>query len=177
MVFSYSHNEGNSISLRDNKMDLQHMFYTHTHARACVCAHIYVRARVSVHTFFNNWEGRGYKVVQTFQDGKCIISKKKKNFKNDKKVEMNNNNNNNLRQTPKNWLKDWRTWTIRGQVKTIQTTSLLRSARILRRVLENWGDLLSLKLQRETIKVVRNNNNNSNGNNNATKQQMLAMWW
>ena len=40
---------------------------------------------------------------------------------------------------------------IRGRVETIQTTALLRSARILRRVLETWGDLFSLKLQWETI--------------------------
>ena len=32
-----------------------------------------------------------------------------------------------------------------GQVETIQTTALLRTA-FLRRLLENWGDLLSLKL-------------------------------
>ena len=38
-----------------------------------------------------------------------------------------------------------------GRVETIQTTALLRAARILRRVLETWGDLLSLKLQWETI--------------------------
>ena len=38
---------------------------------------------------------------------------------------------------------------IRGQVETIQTTALLRSAKILRRILETWGDLLSLKLQRK----------------------------
>ena len=31
-----------------------------------------------------------------------------------------------------------------GRVETIQTTALLRTARILRRVLEIWGDLLSL---------------------------------
>ena len=35
---------------------------------------------------------------------------------------------------------------IRGQVETIQTTALLRSARILRRVLETWGDLMSLRV-------------------------------
>ena len=35
---------------------------------------------------------------------------------------------------------------IRGRVKTIQITTLLRSARILRRVLETRGDVLSLKL-------------------------------
>ena len=40
---------------------------------------------------------------------------------------------------------------ISGRVKTVQTTALLRSARILRRVLETWGDLLSLKLQWKTI--------------------------
>ena len=38
-----------------------------------------------------------------------------------------------------------------GRVETIQTTVLLRMARILRRVLETWGDLLSLKLQWKTI--------------------------
>ena len=38
-----------------------------------------------------------------------------------------------------------------GQVETIQPTTLLRSVRILRRVLETWGDLLSLKLQWKTI--------------------------
>ena len=41
-----------------------------------------------------------------------------------------------------------------GQVETIQTTALVRTAaRILRRVLETWGDLLSLKLQWKTISV------------------------
>ena len=40
---------------------------------------------------------------------------------------------------------------IGGQMETIQTTALLRNARILRRVLETWGDLLSLKLQWKTI--------------------------
>ena len=34
-----------------------------------------------------------------------------------------------------------------GRVETIQTTALLRTARILRRVLETCGDLLSLRLQ------------------------------
>ena len=38
-----------------------------------------------------------------------------------------------------------------GRVETIQMTALLRTARILRRVLETWGDLLSLKLQWKTI--------------------------
>ena len=34
-----------------------------------------------------------------------------------------------------------------GRVETIQTTALLRTARILKRVLETRGDLLSLKLE------------------------------
>ena len=34
-----------------------------------------------------------------------------------------------------------------GRVETIQTTALLRMARIMRRVIETLGDLLSLKLQ------------------------------
>ena len=38
-----------------------------------------------------------------------------------------------------------------GWVETLQMTALLRIARILRRVLETWGDLLSLKLQWKTI--------------------------
>ena len=38
-----------------------------------------------------------------------------------------------------------------GGVETIQTTALLRTARILSGVLETWGDLLSLKLQWKTI--------------------------
>ncbi len=36
---------------------------------------------------------------------------------------------------------------IRGQVETIQTTALLRLARILRRVLETWEDLLLFRVQ------------------------------
>ena len=38
-----------------------------------------------------------------------------------------------------------------GQVETIKTTALLKTARILRKILEIWGDLLSLKLQWKTI--------------------------
>ena len=37
------------------------------------------------------------------------------------------------------------------RVETIQMTSLVKTARILRRVLESWGDLLLLKLQWKTI--------------------------
>ena len=38
-----------------------------------------------------------------------------------------------------------------GRVETIQTTASLRTVRVLRRVLETWEDLLSLKLQWKTI--------------------------
>ena len=38
-----------------------------------------------------------------------------------------------------------------GRMESIQTTTLLRTARILRRILETWRVLLSLKLQRKTI--------------------------
>ena len=38
-----------------------------------------------------------------------------------------------------------------GRVETIPTTALLRTARIQRRVLDIWGDLLSLKLQWKTV--------------------------
>ena len=40
---------------------------------------------------------------------------------------------------------------IGGRVDTIQTTPLLRSARILKIVQKSWGDLLSLKLEWKTI--------------------------
>ena len=38
-----------------------------------------------------------------------------------------------------------------GRIETIQMTTLLTTARILRKVLETWGDLLTLKLQWKTI--------------------------
>ena len=39
------------------------------------------------------------------------------------------------------------------RVETIKTTALLKTARILRRVLETWGELLSFKLQWKTISL------------------------
>ena len=51
----------------------------------------------------------------------------------------------------KGLLKDLEDLEIGRRVETIQTTALLRTARILRRVLETWGDLLSLKLHWKTI--------------------------
>ena len=46
------------------------------------------------------------------------------------------------------WLDDLE---VGGRVETIQSTALVRTARILRRVLETWGDLLSLKHKWKTI--------------------------
>ena len=40
---------------------------------------------------------------------------------------------------------------IEGRAETIKSMTLLRSVRILRRVLETWGDLLPLRLQLNTI--------------------------
>ena len=47
----------------------------------------------------------------------------------------------------KGLLKGLGDFEVGGWVETIQTTRLFRTARILRRVLVTWGDLLSLKLQ------------------------------
>ena len=77
----------------------------------------------------------------------------------------------------KGLLKDLDVLEIGGRVETIQTTALLRTARILRRVLETWGDLLSLKLQwkpsantdEKNSKGVNNNNNNNNMISECTK--------
>ena len=48
-------------------------------------------------------------------------------------------------------LKGLEDFEIRGRAKNIQTTALFRTARILGRIMETWGTLLSLKLQLKTI--------------------------
>ena len=56
---------------------------------------------------------------------------------------------------------------IGGRVNPIQTTALLRTDKILRRVLETWGDLLSLKLQgKPSTKTDVKNSQGGNNNNN-----------
>ena len=52
---------------------------------------------------------------------------------------------------PKGLVKGLEDFEISERVVTIQTTALLRSAWIPRKVLETWGDLLSLKLQLKNI--------------------------
>ena len=79
----------------------------------------------------------------------------------------------------KGLLKGLEDFEMRGRVETIQITSLLRMGRILRRVLETWGDLLSLILQWkpnsinwcENSQGLDNNNNNNNNNNNKKKKK------
>ena len=51
----------------------------------------------------------------------------------------------------KSWVKWLEDLKISGRVESIQTGALLRSARILRRVLKTWGDLMSLRLEWKTI--------------------------
>ena len=46
----------------------------------------------------------------------------------------------------KRLLKGMEDLKVGGRVGIIQTTALLRTARILRRIMETWGDLLSLRL-------------------------------
>ena len=50
----------------------------------------------------------------------------------------------------KGLLKGMEDLDVGGRVETIHITALLRTARILRRVMETWGDLLSLELQWKT---------------------------
>ena len=44
---------------------------------------------------------------------------------------------------------------ITGRIETLQTIALLKSAKILWRVLETWGDLLSLKLLWKASRMFR----------------------
>ena len=60
-----------------------------------------------------------------------------------------------------------------GRVETMQTTALLMTARILRRVLETSGDLLSLNSsERQSAKTdVKNSQGVNNNNNNYQERQ------
>ena len=62
---------------------------------------------------------------------------------------------------------------ITGRVETIQTSVLLRSTRILRRVLETYGDLLPLRLQWKTISWSEKLSNEQKKNYNKEKGQIL----
>ena len=56
---------------------------------------------------------------------------------------------------PKGLVKRLEVLEIRGRVETIQATALLRAARILRRVLETWIDLLSLPFVRYSVPFLK----------------------
>ena len=53
----------------------------------------------------------------------------------------------------KGLLKGLKDLEVGGRIETIQMTALLRTARILRRVLETWGVLLLLKFQWKSISL------------------------
>ena len=57
------------------------------------------------------------------------------------------------------------------RVETIQMTALMRTARIPRRVLETWGDLLLLKLQRKIPSAITDVKNSKGVNNNKEMNQ------
>ena len=62
-----------------------------------------------------------------------------------------------------------------GRVETIQTTALLRTARILRKVLETWADLLSLNSsERPSANTDIKNSKGVNNNNNDYYHSELA---
>ena len=75
----------------------------------------------------------------------------------------------------KGLLKDLEDLEVGGRVETIQTT-LLKTARILWRVLETWGDLLSLNLQWKPSAYADVKNYNDN-NDNKQKERKLAFLW
>ena len=56
-----------------------------------------------------------------------------------------------FRTITKGLLKGLEDLEVGGRVETIQMTALLRTVRILRKVLETWGDLVSLKLKWKPI--------------------------
>ena len=61
-----------------------------------------------------------------------------------------------IEMVPKGLVRGLKELEIGARAEIIRTTALLRSTRILRRVLETWGDLLSLRLQWKTKASVEN---------------------
>ena len=114
----------------------------------------------------------------------------------------NNNNNNNenklcnikltmvpivvvaLETVPKDMGKKWRNWRsgeleIGGRIKTIQTTTVLKLVRILRRVMKTWRFLLPDSGEKPTAKAGVKNSQETNPatkkkkNNNKKKKHIL----
>ena len=80
-----------------------------------------------------------------------------------------------LEAIPKGFAKELEDLEIRGQVKTIQTIALLRSNRILKKVLGTLGKLLSFRLHLNTIskrwweRLASSNSNNQTMYTSATE--------
>ena len=63
-----------------------------------------------------------------------------------------------------------------GRVETIQTTTLLRSARILRRVLETWGDCRTNLSEKLSANVgVKNSQKRTNNDNNFWQNMTVSI--
>ena len=85
----------------------------------------------------------------------------------------------------KGLLKDLVDLDVGGWVETIQMIALLRTVRILRQVLETWGDLLSLTVTQTPMKNPSANTdvknlkgvNNNNYDNNTVKDHQLTLMW
>ena len=66
---------------------------------------------------------------------------------------------------------------IRGWVENIQTTALLKSARILRRVLETWGDPSERPSANADVKNSQEVNSNNNNNNLSHSSEVLFLYF
>ena len=61
-----------------------------------------------------------------------------------------------LRTVPKGLIRELKELQIGGRADVFQTTAMLWSVKILSRILETWGILLSLRLQSKTISLCSN---------------------
>ena len=91
-------------------------------------------------TLKHQWKTIGYASLKNSQINQMIII-----------IISDTNCNWSTWKIPKGFVKRLDDLEIRGQVVTTQTAAILRLARINRRVLEIWGDLMSLKLLWNTI--------------------------
>ena len=65
----------------------------------------------------------------------------------------------------------------RGRIETIQTTEISRLTRILKRMQETGGNLLSLRIKWKLLKTCKEWNNNSNNLTSEDKLNTLWMKW
>ena len=89
-----------------------------------------------------------------------------------------------FRTVTKGLLKGLGDLKVSGQVETIQMTALLRTARILKRILGTWGDLLSLKKKTAANTDMKNSKGVNNNDNNPVvflfiskrKSSIMNIW-